>query len=87
MNLRLLYFFYLFFLLIKYGFFFRIETICKRHIDFNIIDIYEKYKQLKYMESIDVSIVDKLRLIEKSSFINSTYQYTPNLFKDISIIY
>lgn len=87
MNFRLLYFFYLFFILIKIGFFLRIETICKRRIDFNIIEIHEKYKQLKYLESNNVSIVAKLHLIEKSSFINSTYQYKPNLFKDISTNY
>ena len=50
-----------------------------------MIELHEKYKQLKYLENNDVSIVDKLRLIEKSSFINSTYQYKTNLFINLDI--
>ena len=85
MNLKFIYLFYLFILLINYGFFLRIERISKRGIEINIIELHEKFKQLKYLESNDVSIVDKLRLIEKSSFINLTNQYNPNLFKNLDI--
>ena len=85
MNLKFIYIFYLFILLINYGFFLRIERISKRGNDINMIELHEKYKQLKYLENNDVSIVDKLRLIEKSSFINSTYQYKTNLFINLDI--
>lgn len=47
--------------------------------------LFEKYNQLKYLENKDFSVQDKLRLIEKSSFLNSTYKYNSNLFKNLDL--
>ena len=53
--------------------------------DIKIKSLFEKYKQLQYLESPSNSEVNKLKLIKNSSFLEFESQLVPNYFKDLEV--
>ncbi len=53
--------------------------------DLKFKSLFEKYKQLQYLENPTNSEVNKLKLIKNSSFLEFESQLVPNYFKDLDV--
>ncbi len=53
--------------------------------DIKFKGLFEKYKQLQYLENPTISEVNKLMLIKNSSFLELESKLVPNYFKDLEV--